>query len=260
MSKPLILNSGRLSEAQVGNTIELPGPLTMDPGYAKNNQTPFLQVSDLLSDFIVSGLSLPVPTTASLSSTLTPGIAYALGHRVTVGTSTAFTFTPSTDNYLDLSTSGQLNLVSVINNAAPPSVTVNSTRIYKIVTSGTSITTISQFLSTSPSSNIAAPNLKLNNQSNNIYQYTAQLSDVNSMIVMNFTQANTLYFQPAIVTPFEIGSTVAIVQMGSGGTSIAGVNGVTVYSPSTLTLRSQYSTATMFLIATNSWIITGDLA
>ena len=59
---------------------------------------------------------------------------------------------------------------------------------------------------------------------------------------------------------FPIGSWVEIDRMGAGTVTIAAASGVTIRNAAAvLTLRVQYSTAMLRKIATDEWLIVGDL-
>lgn len=108
--------------------------IAQTPGQGANNQTPFLQAADLVSDYVVSGLLTPVPSTASLTGTLAAGTAYVLGQRTVLQTAVAYTYAASSDTYVDLSYSGVLTYSAVANGAAAPAVAANSLRLEKVVT------------------------------------------------------------------------------------------------------------------------------
>ena len=55
------------------------GPINQSASAGANNQSPLAQYGDFLSDFIVSGLSIAVPSPASLTATLSTGTAVVLG-------------------------------------------------------------------------------------------------------------------------------------------------------------------------------------
>jgi len=91
-------------------------------------------------DFVASGL---IWTGDSYGSTrvasMTAGVVYINGERVTVSAVTARTFTASKDTYVDVSSTGALSYTEVANNAASPSLAANSIRIAIIVTGASSI-------------------------------------------------------------------------------------------------------------------------
>jgi hypothetical protein len=58
---------------------------------------------------------------------------------------------------------------------------------------------------------------------------------------------------------FPIGTTITVLQVGSGQTTIAGA-GVTINGTPGLKLRAQWSSATLIKRATNTWVAIGDLS
>lgn len=59
---------------------------------------------------------------------------------------------------------------------------------------------------------------------------------------------------------FGTGQRVDIVRYGTGQLTIEGAGGVTVRATPTNTLRARFSTASLVKIASNEWLVTGDLA
>ncbi len=125
-------------------------PVAQTPGQGANNETPFLQASDLVSDYVVSGLLTPVPSSASLTGTLAAGTAYVLGQRTVLQAAVAYTYAASSDTYVDLSYSGVLTYSAVANGATAPAVAADSLRLEKVVTSSTAITGVTQIANNSP--------------------------------------------------------------------------------------------------------------
>jgi hypothetical protein len=58
---------------------------------------------------------------------------------------------------------------------------------------------------------------------------------------------------------YPVGTSIDILQTSTGQVTIAGDAGVTVNSTPGLKLRTQWSTATLFKRATNTWVVYGDL-
>ncbi len=59
---------------------------------------------------------------------------------------------------------------------------------------------------------------------------------------------------------FPTGSQVHLVQKGTGAFSVTGASGVTVNATPGLNFRAQWSAATAVKIATDTWILLGDLS
>ena len=89
--------------------------------------------------FVASGLT--PATSASLTSNISAGVAYINGYRVAKN-ATSKTYSASMDTYVDLDQTGGFTLSAVVNGAAAPAVAANSARLAKVVTDGTSITSV----------------------------------------------------------------------------------------------------------------------
>jgi hypothetical protein len=77
---------------------------------------------------------------------------------------------------------------------------------------------------------------------------------------MNVASANTLTVPTNASVPYVVGTTILILQIGSGQTTIAGDSGVTVNSANgSLKLAGQWSAATLVKRGTNLWVAIGDL-
>lgn len=98
-----------------------------------------------------------------------------------------------------------------------------------------------------------------------IHQKTAsyELSSVDErddLIEMNSASGITLTIPTDANTNFPIGTSIDVVQTGSGQVTIAGDAGVTVNATPGLKLRAQWSTATLFKRAADTWLVMGDLS
>jgi hypothetical protein len=97
--------------------------------------------------------------------------------------------------------------------------------------------------------------------------YTAVLTDnQNKVVTMDVATANDFLIPTNANVAFPIGSIINVVQIGAGTTTIEAVTpGTTTISStgSTATapeLRAQFSAASCVKVATDSWIILGDIA
>jgi hypothetical protein len=89
--------------------------------------------------------------------------------------------------------------------------------------------------------------------------YTLALTDHTSFIQMASSSALTVTVPTNLSVAFPIGSTITIVQMGTGQVTVAGASGVTVLGTPGNKLRAIYSAASLLKINTNTWILAGDL-
>lgn len=97
-----------------------------------------------------------------------------------------------------------------------------------------------------------------------ILQKTASytLSDVaerDELVEMGSASAITLTIPADSSVNFPIGTSIDILQTGAGQVTIAGAGGVTVNATPGLKLRAQWSSATLFKRAANTWVVMGDL-
>jgi hypothetical protein len=79
------------------------------------------------------------------------------------------------------------------------------------------------------------------------------------LIEMNSTSPMTLTIPLDSTFNFPIGTSIDVLQTSTGQVTIAGVSGVTVNATPGLKLRTQWSSATLFKRAANTWVVYGDL-
>jgi hypothetical protein len=96
--------------------------------------------------------------------------------------------------------------------------------------------------------------------------YTAVLTDnQNKVVTMDKATANDFLIPTNANVAFPIGSVINVVQIGAGKTTIEAVTpGTTTISSTGATatapeLRAQFSGASCVKVATDSWIILGDI-
>ena len=99
--------------------------------------------------------------------------------------------------------------------------------------------------------------LEVNTQ---IASYPLVLADAGKIVLMNVGTANNLTVPLNSSVPFDIGTQILIAQYGAGQTTIVATVGVTIRSSGgKLKLNVQYSLATLIKIATNEWMLAGDI-
>jgi hypothetical protein len=59
---------------------------------------------------------------------------------------------------------------------------------------------------------------------------------------------------------YPVGTSIDVLQTSTGQVTIAGADGVTVNATPGLKLRTQWSSATLFKRAENTWVVYGDLS
>jgi hypothetical protein len=109
----------------------------------------------------------------------------------------------------------------------------------------------------------ALAKLTLNSQT---ATYTVVLADnKNTLVTMNVATANDFLIPTNANVAFPIGSVINVVQTGVGKTTIKAVtSGTTTISSTGATaaapeLRAQFSAASCVKVATDSWIVLGDI-
>lgn len=109
--------------------------LNQTAGQGAGNETPLFQTADGIDDYVVNGLTIPVPSPISPTGDLQTGVAYIIGQRNVLSAAVANTYPQASDTYVDMSNTGVLTYASVANGATEPAVTANSVRLNKVVTS-----------------------------------------------------------------------------------------------------------------------------
>ena len=87
----------------------------------------------------------------------------------------------------------------------------------------------------------------------------SSLTERDDLIEMGSATALTLTIPPATAVDYPIGTSIDILQTGAGQVTVAAGAGVTVNSTPGLKLRTQWSSATLFKRAQNTWVVFGDL-
>lgn len=96
---------------------------------------------------------------------------------------------------------------------------------------------------------------------NYVSSFTLALSDVDGLITVNSSSATILTVPNNSTVPFDIGSRIKIVQLGTAQITISAAVGVTVNSPTGYVKTAQrYSMIDLYKIATNAWLLAGDLS
>ena len=80
------------------------------------------------------------------------------------------------------------------------------------------------------------------------------------LIEMGSSSAMTLTIPADSTFNFPVGTSIDVLQTSTGQVTIAGAGGVTVNATPGLKLRTQWSSATLFKRAANTWVVFGDLS
>lgn len=88
---------------------------------------------------------------------------------------------------------------------------------------------------------------------------TLALVQARKLVGVSHTAASTLTVPANATVAFPVGVRILVEQVGAGQVTIAAGIGVTIRTASSLKLRAQYSVVELIKIATNEWIVSGDL-
>lgn len=90
--------------------------------------------------------------------------------------------------------------------------------------------------------------------------YTTVLGDRDKLVEVSSATGVTLTIPANASVAYPVGTSIDILQTGAGQVTIAGAGGVTVNATPGLKLRTQWSSATIFKRAENTWVVFGDLS
>ena len=91
--------------------------------------------------------------------------------------------------------------------------------------------------------------------------YTLSLLDESALVMIdNLSLPNTVFVPTNAQVPFVVGTQITVLQENIGQTTISGNTGVTVNFTPANRLRARWSSASLIKVATNEWVLVGDLA
>lgn len=118
--------------------------------------------------------------------------------------------------------------------------------------------TAGQVLTASELDAVATAMIALNAQTGT--SYTAVLGDDGKLVTCDNASAIALTIPPNSSVAFGIGTQINIMQLGAGQVTITAGAGVTLRSAGTkLKTSAQYAVATCCKIATDTWVVIGNL-
>ena len=90
--------------------------------------------------------------------------------------------------------------------------------------------------------------------------YTTVLTDRDKLVEVSSATGVTLTIPTNASVAYPVGTSIDVLQTSTGQVTIAGAAGVTVNATPGLKLRTQWSSATLFKRAENTWVVYGDLS
>ena len=89
---------------------------------------------------------------------------------------------------------------------------------------------------------------------------TIALTDKDDLLYVNSASNLTITIPPNSTAAFSVADQVHLLRAGTGTVTVVAGTGVTVQRTYGLTLRAQWSSATLIKTDTNTWILVGDIA
>jgi len=86
------------------------------------------------------------------------------------------------------------------------------------------------------------------------------LTERDSLIEVSSASGTTITIPTNSAVAYPVGTSIDVLQTSTGQVTIAGDTGVTVNATPGLKLRAQWSSATLFKRAENTWVVMGDLS
>jgi len=102
-----------------------------------------------------------------------------------------------------------------------------------------------------------ASNISINAQTGTTY--TTVLADRSKLVTLDNASAVTVTIPPNSSVAYPTGTKIDLLAKGAGQVTVAAGAGVTVNSSQTLNLRAQWSAASVVKLATDTWVLLGDL-
>lgn len=88
----------------------------------------------------------------------------------------------------------------------------------------------------------------------------SSLTERDQMVEFNSSSAITVTVPPNSSVAYPVGTSIDLLRVGSGSVTVVGGSGVTInYTPGNK-LRAQWSSASLFKRATDTWVLVGDLS
>jgi hypothetical protein len=225
------LSGATFTGAVSGTSLTLSGDLTVN-GTTTNINSTSLVVED--KNVVLGDVETPTDTTADGGGITLKG-----------ATDKTFNWVDATDSW---TSSENINL------ASGKDLKVNGTSVLSTTAGGFIFTDGTQTKEGVPSRTTIVQKTASYNLS------TDGLTLRDNLIEISSASGTTLTIPLNSTTAFPIGTSIDILQTNTGQVTIAGAVGVTVNSTPGLKLRGQWSSATLFKRAENTWVVMGDLS
>jgi len=141
--------------------------------------------------------------------------------------------------------------------------TINTTGTTNNNTLNSTYTTNNAGLNTTYTTNLAGLNAVANMSvvtESGTSRTLANSTDANNTILCSSASATTITVPTNASQAFPVGSLVEVIQYGAGQVTVAAAGGVTIRQVDSLSKsRVQYSSLSLQKIATDEWILSGDL-
>jgi hypothetical protein len=208
------------------------------------------------SAWVNDAIDLGTDTTGSYVSSLVAGSGITLSNNSGEGATptVALTSNSVTVNGTSIALGGSGTIAA---NAS----TLTGTSLNSSVT-GSSLTSVGTLTSLSVSGNVSVTGAVIDHVITNqqTASYTLVLADDGDLVEMNVGTANNLTVPADNTVNFPIGTSIDILQVGAGQTTIVATSGVIINRSTGLKLRTQWSAATLIKRAANTWVAIGDLS
>jgi len=201
-------------------------------------------------------IDLGTDTTGNYVSSLVAGSGITLSNNSGEGATPTVALTSNS-----LTVNGTLIALGGSGTITANASTLTGTSLNSSVT-GSSLTSVGTLTSLTVSGNVAVTGAVIDHVVTNqqTASYTLALTDDGDLVEMNVGTANNLTVPADNTVNFPVGTSIDILQVGAGQTTLVAASGVTINRSTGLKLRTQWSAATLIKRAANTWVAIGDLS